>query len=94
MIEDRWHNVVPEQAEIPALSRYDSRIPRYILSIADGRRGSTIYAVNLWMRSFARGKPRLGGLSVEKTFEGQVEAGEASKKRAAETRRRRKACKA
>ena len=58
---------------------------------ADGRRGSNVYEVNLW---FARGKPRLCGLSVEKTFERQVEAGEASKERAAENRRRRKAGKA
>ncbi len=48
----------------------------------------------LWLWSFARGEPRLGGLSVEKTFETQVEAGEASKERAAESRRRRKAGKA
>ncbi len=61
---------------------------------ADGRRGSNIYEVNLWMWSFARGKPLLGGLSVEKTFERQVAAGEASKESAAETRRRRKAGKA
>ncbi len=41
---------------------------------------------------FARGKPRLVGLtsSVEKTFEMQVAAGEKSKERAAETSRCRK----
>jgi hypothetical protein len=61
---------------------------------ANGRRGSNVYEVNLWLWSFARGKPHLGGLSVEKTFERQVTAGEASKERAAETRRRRKAGKA
>ncbi len=61
---------------------------------ADRRRGSNIYEVNLWLWSFARGKPCLGGLSVEKTFERQVAAGEASKERAAETCRRRKAGKA
>ena len=44
---------------------------------ADGRRGSNVYEVNLWLWSVARGKPRLGGLSVEKTFERQVAAGEA-----------------
>jgi hypothetical protein len=38
---------------------------------ADGRRGSNIHQVNLWLWSFARGKPRLGGLSVEKTFESE-----------------------
>ena len=61
---------------------------------ADGRRGSNVYEVNLWLWSFARGKPRLGGLSVEKTFERQVAANEAGKERAAESRRRRKADKA
>jgi hypothetical protein len=58
------------------------------------RRGSNVYEVNLWLWSFARGKPRLGGLSVEQTFERQVTANEASKERAAENRRRRKADKA
>ncbi len=62
----------------------------------DGRLGSNVYEVNLWLWSFARGKPRLGGLSVEQTFdsERQVTANEASKERAAENRRRRKADKA
>jgi hypothetical protein len=45
---------------------------------------------NLWLCCHG-GKPSLGGLSVEKTL---VEAGEASKERAAENRRRRKADKA
>ncbi len=63
---------------------------------ADGRRGSNVYEINLWLWSLARGKPHrdLGGLSVEKTFERQAAAGEASKERAAENRRRRKAGKA
>jgi hypothetical protein len=61
---------------------------------ADGRLGSNIYEVNKWLWSFARGKTQLGGLSVEKAFERQVAAGEASKQRAAENRRRRKADKA
>ncbi len=57
---------------------------------------SSVYQVYtaIWRWRFARGKPRLGGLSVEKTFERQVAAGEASKEREAETRRRRKAGKA
>jgi hypothetical protein len=54
----------------------------------------TIYEFNLWLWGFARGKPRLGGLSVEKTFERQVAANEASKECAAENRRRLKADKA
>ncbi len=63
---------------------------------ADGKRGSNVYVVNLWLWSFACGKPRLGGLSVEKTFkfERQVAANQASKEREAENRRRRKADKA
>jgi hypothetical protein len=61
---------------------------------ADGRRGSNVYEVNLWLWSFSRGKSRLGGLNIEKTFERQVAAGEASKDRAAETRQCRKAGKA
>ena len=61
---------------------------------ADGSRGRNVYEANLWLWSFARGKPRLGGLSVEKTFERQVSAEGESKKHSAETRRRRKAGKA
>jgi hypothetical protein len=34
---------------------------------AHGRRGSNVYEVNPWLWMFARGKPRLGGLSVEET---------------------------
>ena len=34
---------------------------------ADGRRGSNVYEVNPRLWQFGRGKPRLGGLSVEKT---------------------------
>jgi hypothetical protein len=38
---------------------------------ADGRRGSNVYKVSLWLWSFACGKPRLGGLRVEKTSRGR-----------------------
>ncbi len=34
---------------------------------ADGLCGSNVYEVNLWLWQFGRGKPLLGGLSVEKT---------------------------
>ena len=34
---------------------------------ADGRRGSNVYEVNQWLWQFGRGKPLLGGLSVEET---------------------------
>ena len=35
----------------------------------DGRRDSNVYEVNLWLLQFGRGKPHLGGLSVEETEE-------------------------
>ncbi len=34
---------------------------------SDGRRGSNVYEVNMWLWNFGRGKPRLGGLTVEET---------------------------
>ncbi len=61
---------------------------------ADGRRGSNVYEVNPWLwqfgGNFGRGKPRLGGLSVEKT-DARKEAAQTERLlRGAETRRRRK----
>ena len=56
----------------------------------DGRRGSNIYEVNPWLWQFGRGKPRLGGLSIEQTVERKDAASDARHKRAAETRRARK----
>ena len=56
----------------------------------DGRRGSNIYEVNPWLWQFGRGKPRLGGLSVEQTGERKKVASDARHKRAAETKRARK----
>ena len=57
----------------------------------DGRRGSHIYEVNQWLWQFGRGKPRLGGLSVEDTSERKAAASVDRHLRAVETRRRRKA---
>ena len=57
----------------------------------DGRRGSNIYEVNPWLWQFGRGKPRLGGLSVEETQERMQAASSEPNLRAAETRRCRKA---
>ena len=34
-------------------------------AVVDGRCGSYVYVVNPWLWQFGRGKPRLGGLSVE-----------------------------
>jgi hypothetical protein len=57
----------------------------------DGRRGSNAYEVNPWLWQFGRGKPRLGGLSVEKTGAKKAAAQKERLLRGAETRRRRKA---
>ena len=58
---------------------------------ADGRCGSNVYEVNPWLWQFGRGKPRLGGLSIEETQERMQAARDERNLRAAETRRRRKA---
>ena len=58
---------------------------------ADGRRGSNVYEVNLWLWQFGRGKPRLGGLSVEKTDDRKEAAQKERLLRGAETGWRRKA---
>ena len=55
---------------------------------ADGRRGSNVYEVNQWLWQFGRGKPRLGGLSVEETEERKQARRDESSKRAVETSRR------
>ena len=57
----------------------------------DGRRGSNVYEVNPWLWQFGRGKPRLGGLSVEETQERMQAVMDERHMRAAETRGRRKA---
>ncbi len=57
----------------------------------DGRQGSNVYEVNAWLWSFGRGKPRLGGLSIEQTeARHDAAASEARRKRAAEPKRVRK----
>jgi len=40
---------------------------KYILE--DGRRGSNVYEVNPWLWQFGRGKPHIGGLTIEETEE-------------------------
>jgi hypothetical protein len=60
-------------------------------AVLDGRRGSNVYEVNPWLWHFGRGKPRLGGLTVAETADRQLAKVDDQKKRAAETRRRRKA---
>ena len=58
---------------------------------ADGLRESNVYEVNQWLWQFGRGKPRLGGLSVEDTDDRKEAALKERSLRGAETRRRRKA---
>ncbi len=55
---------------------------------------NTVYEVNTWLWMFARGKPRLGGISVENTDLKKRAVREEQVKRAVETRRHRKAAKA
>jgi hypothetical protein len=57
----------------------------------DGQRGSNVYEVNPWLWQFGRGKPQLGGLSVEKAGDRKEAAQKERLLRGAETRRRRKA---
>ncbi len=58
---------------------------------ADGRRGSNVYEVNPWLWQFGRGKPRLGGLSIERTGARKEAAQKELLLLGAETRLRRKA---
>ncbi len=51
----------------------------------DGRRGSNVFEVNMWLWSFGRSKPRMGGLYIEQTAARQDAAvSEARRKRAAQ----------
>jgi hypothetical protein len=56
----------------------------------DGRRGSNVYEVNTWLWQFGRGKPRLGGLTIEETSDRQDSSGKipgkSSDKRRKDTR--------
>jgi hypothetical protein len=60
-------------------------------AVVDGRRGSNVYEVNPWLWRFGRGKPRLGGLTVQETTARKDNARDEWNKRGLETRRRRKA---
>ena len=57
----------------------------------DGRRGSNVYEVNTLLWQFDRGKPRLGGLSIEATEQRMHAHRRESHVRASETRWWRKA---
>ena len=56
----------------------------------DGRRGSNVYEVNTWLWQFGRGKPCIGGLTIEETSKRQDSARKSSDKRRKETREGRK----
>ena len=73
--------------------RRDSGFPMGCADTAavDGRRGSNVYEVNPWLWQFGRGKPRLGGLSVELTEERKEAARNDQQRRRLETVLRRKA---
>ncbi len=58
---------------------------------ADGRHGSNMYEVNPWLWQFGRGKPRLGGLTMEETAVEKDARHKEQVKHAVETRQRRKA---
>ena len=61
------------------------------MTLPESRRDSKMYEVNPWLWQFGRGKPRLGGLSVEETDDRKDAAQKVRVERGAETRRRRKA---
>ncbi len=54
----------------------------------DGRRGSNVYEVNPWLWQLGRGKPRLGGLTIEETSERKDAVSNARCKRAADSEQR------
>ena len=60
-------------------------------AVVDCRRGSNVYEVNLWLWRFGRGKPSLGGLSVEETQVRKQAVRDEWHMCAVETSRRRKA---
>ncbi len=75
--------------------RRDSGFPMGCADSAavDGRRGSNsnVYEVSQWLWQFGRGKPRLGGLTVEETAERKDAARDERNKSGLETLLRRKA---
>ncbi len=75
--------------------RKDSGFPMGCADAAalDGRRGSNVYEFNPWLWQLGRGKPRLGGLTVEETADRQLarDVTVDRKKRAADIRQHRKA---
>ncbi len=62
--------------------------PHWLASI--GRSGSNVHEVNTWLWNFGRGKPRLGGLTVEETAVRKKAGRKDQAKSSALTRRRRR----
>ncbi len=58
---------------------------RIYVSRINGRRGSNVYEVKTWLWQFGRGKPHLGGLTIEATTERQDAARKVLDKRWKET---------
>ncbi len=58
---------------------------------ADGRSGSKVYEVNTWLWNFGRGKPRLGGLTVDEIAMRKKTVKKDQAKHSAETHRSRRA---
>ncbi len=52
----------------------------------NGRHGSNVYEVNTWLWQFGRGKPRLGGLTIEETSDRRDSSRKGSDKCRKETR--------
>ncbi len=65
--------------------RKDSGFPYGCAVWLCGRRGSNVYEVNPRLWQFGRGKPRLGGLTIEETTERKDAVSYALHKRAAAT---------
>ncbi len=84
---------IPQQNSQHKRSGFPQAVHSCDTATAYGRQGSNVYEVNQWLWQFGRGKPHLGGLSVEKTGARKAAARKDSERflRGAETRRRRKA---
>ena len=57
----------------------------------DGMLGSNVYEVKLWLWQFGRGKPRLGGLTIEQTMARKSAVADERHNKAVVTKQRRKA---
>ncbi len=72
------------------VSRLDVQMQLRRMAGVAAMSNSIVYEVNTWLWMFGRGKPRLGGLTIEETSDRQDSARKASDKRRKETRDGRK----